>query len=508
MSSSQYNRIQVRRHKSNTFKMVFDNKFSTNFGRLTPIFVKEVLPNDVWNIRTSTLVRFAPMMAPIMHNVDVFVHYFFVPNRIVWSGWEDFISPDLVKSTPPAWPHLLDPGPFDPGSLPDYLGLPTDVQLPGVSAIPFAGYQKIYQEYYRDQNLENDVNCVLVNGSNNSNSDLWQLRYRAFEHDYFTSNLPFAQKGPAVELPLGEFPDVGIIKYDPSPSSGVDSWVTAEGHAFVGVSSDVEAVSPNEDYLYADTSSLTATAATINDLRVAMRLQEWFELAARGGSRYTEQLRSFWGAFPKDSRLQRPEFLGGSKARVIISEVLQTSGTIEGTDDTPQATMAGHGISASNGKYVRYRADEHGFLFGILSIMPRTAYFQGIHRQWSRTSWDDYAWPQFAHLGEQATLNKEIYVGNDGLDDDVFGYMPRYSEYRSALSEVHGDFRTSLKFWHMAREFSSRPNLNSTFIKCTPTSDDIGRIFAVRDSTDKLWCCAEHVVFAKRNLPKYGTPAL
>lgn len=519
MSFNQFNRIQVRRKASNWFDLSHDNKLSTNFGRLTPVLVKEVLPNDVWQMRSSTLVRFAPMLAPIMHNVNVFVHYFFVPNRIVWDSWEKFISPDLIKETPPAWPHFsYAAGTSLPTKgLPDYLGLPSGRDgLGAVSAIPFGAYQMIYQEYYRDENLENDALYKLVNGSNNANlAALSQLRNRSWEHDYFTSNLPFAQKGPAVNLPLGGEAD---IIADPSgppfnaafvlhATTGLPASGALNADSLSGVLEDASNTSsfidPNGS-LVADLS--TATATTINDLRVAMRLQEWFELAARGGSRYTEQLRSFWNARPSDSRLNRPEFLGGTKASVIISEVLQTSATVTG--ETPQATMSGHGLSAANGKYIRFKAEEHGFIIGIMSILPRTAYFQGIHRQWTRQTWDDYAWPQFAHLGEQAVLNKEIYSANDSQNDATFGFLPRYSEYRTALSEVHGDFRTSLKFWHMAREFASRPNLNNTFIRCAPSSDGINRIFAVQDESDKLWCCVEHDIKVRRMLPKYGTPTL
>lgn len=509
MSGNVFNTVQMRKPSANWFDLSHDFKFSTDLGRLTPTLVEEVLPGDVFNMQSETLIRFAPMVAPVMHTINVFTHYFFVPNRIIWPNWEKFISPDLSKDVPPAWPHLNLSAAQAEASLSDYLGVPTGVANIGpVSALPYAAYQCIYNEYYRDQNLMAPVSFSLVNGDNGgSNSDLITLRRRSWNHDYFTSALPFAQKGPAVDIPIGTFDDVSIYKYNASPPSGVDSWATSNDHAFVE-DTNVTAMpgGATENYLYAQTSDLTqASATTINDLRVAMRLQEWFEKAARGGSRYVEQLQVHWNVRSSDARLNRPEFLGGVRNPVIISEVLQTSQT--GT--TPQANMAGHGISAAPGKRIRYRAEEHGFIIGIMSVMPRSAYQQGLARKFTRESWEDYAWPTFAHLGEQAILNKEIYVdGADGLNDDVFGYIPRYSEYRYSPSRVSSFFRSSLSFWHLGRIFANRPLLNSAFVTMNNTSDSMNRIFAVSSGVGKLWCHVYHNNKVYRKLPKYGTPTL
>lgn len=501
----------IRRVRRNSFDLSHDVKFSGTMGKLIPTLLQEVLPGDSFKINSENLIRFAPMVSPVMHSIKCFTHYFFVPNRIIWDRWEDFVSPDLSKETPPQWPYVgVTIGASDlsrKGSLWDYLGLPTSQTSMSyqsqVSAIPFAAYQRVYNEYYRDQNLITEINDKLNSGSNNSNvANLLVLRKRAWMHDYFTAALPFQQKGPAVGIPFGiDYDDVEVrLK---STNTGQAQWTTT-GNATAatvttGATNEIPQV--NDGRLIAQTSTLSGTSqSTISDLRLAMRLQEWFELAARGGSRYVEQLKVFWNVNSSDKRMNRPEFLGGTRVPVVISEVLQTSSS-DGT--TPQGTMAGHAISGSYGNTIRYRAEEHGFIIGIMSVMPNTAYQQGIHRSWSRASWEDYAWPQFAHLSEQPILNKELYIANDAKDNDTFGFIPRYSEYRYTPSRVAGEFRDTLAFWHLGRQFSNRPLLNQDFIECNPSN----RIFAVTTG-DNLWCHTYHKIRVKRALPQYGVPTL
>jgi len=528
--------VQMRKPSQNTFDLSHDLKYSMKMGTLTPVLLQEVLPGDVFNINTQTLVRFAPMVSPVMHSIRVFTHYFFVPNRIVWDNWEAFISPDLSKDMPPAWPTLRfsNENTFEVGSLGDYFGLPTGVPVDTgtVSAIPFAGYNKIYNEYYRDQNLQvplaESLEDGAVNGFANAHNvhDYGTLMNRAWQHDYFTSALPFAQKGPAVDLPVAGFNDVEVYAQRVPGQSFGGQLMKQDGTNFAdsyfvnavkaptfganlsvddnpsGTAGDSPVYYDPAGSLLARTSDINQTSATINDLRVALRLQEWFEKAARGGSRYVEQLMVHWAVRSSDARLNRPEFLGGAINPVIISEVLQTSESA----DTPQATMAGHGLSAGSGKRIRYYAEEHGYIFGIQSILPTTAYQQGLPRHFSRKSWEDYAWPTFAHLGEQAILNQELYYDRaDAQNEETFGYIPRYSEYRYTPSRVAGDFKTSLSFWHMGRIFDNRPNLNAEFIASDPTK----RIFAVQDDdVASLWCHSYHKVYVKRKLPRYGTPTL
>lgn len=491
------------------FNLSHDVKFSMNMGILTPTLIQEVLPGDDFTIRSETLIRFAPMVAPVMHNINVWTHYFFVPNRLVWANWEKFITANNGEDTVPASPFLrMVNHEFDNGSLADYLGVPTQVPLSAdISAIPFSAYQLIYNEYFRDQNLIDEVGYKLIDGNQTPNpiiGSLLTLRKRAWQHDYFTASLPFAQKGGAVTIPLMAEP-IDVPVYAQARVNNPE-WEAsgAQDLSVIGGTNPSIPPSANHGRLYAQTSILEADAATINDLRRAFRLQEWLEKMARGGSRYVETLLVHFNVHSSDKRLNRPEFIGGTKAPVIISEVLQTSETV----DTPQGSMAGHAITASGGATKKYRAEEHGYIIGITSVMPTTAYQQGIPRHFSRTSYLDYAWPTFAHIGEQEVLNKEIYANaTDGLDNETFGYVPRYSEYRYNPSRVAGDFRESLAFWHLGRIFENRPQLNQDFVECTPRKD----IFAVADDApdaQSLWCHIYHNIYAYRKLPKYGTPTL
>lgn len=483
-------------------------------GELIPVLCSDVLPGDVWRLRSQPLNRFAPMLAPIMHSVNVHLHCFFVPNRIVWPNWEDFISPPKANSTPPAHPFINaqfgSGAVWQKGSLADYLGLPVQQSSVGVvtpvNAIPFAAYQKIWNEYYRDQNLQCEVTDTLTNGSN-AGAVLATLRNRSWMHDYFTGSLPFAQKGAAVSIPVDFDGEAPVYRNN---STAATFNLTGSSTPATGTTASVaniqSSLGQQPNSLYVDLSSAGAVnSGTINDLRTAMRTQEFLERQARGGSRYIEQIRMQFGVKSSDARLQRPEYIGGVSSPVIISEVLQTSETTG--SGTPQATMAGHGYSASKGYNMRYYAEEHGYIFVIMSVTPKTAYQQGIPRHFSRRDMYDYAWPVLAHIGEQEVLNKELYVANDGQNENTFGYVPRYSEYRYIPSHVAGDFRDNLNFWHLGRTFANRPQLNADFVQIKPV--DTKRIFAVQDANiDSLWC---HVFFdlrVSRLLPKYGTPTL
>ncbi len=512
MARNIFNTIQVRKPKTSNFDMSHDLKLGMKMGTLTPVSVLECIPGDKWNIRTEVMLRMAPMVAPVMHNVTVTTHYFFVPNRLVWPNWEKFITDNNGKGNVPAPPMMnaITAEQAISGSLLDYLGLPIGKAIPAgkVSAIPFSAYQLIYNEYYRDQNLMPDLgkngegSIILGDGiqSTYKSDTLRFLRRRAWEHDYFTASLPFAQKGDAVDVPISFDNNVPIvINQTASPGSlapigsGPDAYVQRQ---------NLDGANDAKLYAWTDGQENAEGDLTINNLRRAFRLQEWLEKMARGGSRYIEQVLVHFGVRSSDRRLDRPEYLGGNKQPVIISEVLQTSSSDE---TTPQGTMAGHGISASTGKNITYFCEEHGYIIGIMSIMPKTAYQQGIPKHFIRTSHLDYAWPTFAHIGEQEVLNKELYYDPaDGKDDEVFGYVPRYSEYRYQPSRVAGDFRTSLNFWHLGRIFGTRPALNATFINCTPRND----IFAVKTDIQNVWGHCFHKIRVNRRLPKYGTPTL
>lgn len=505
MAKNIFNSIQLKKPKKNFFDLTHDVKLSANMGELVPILTLECVPGDKFDIGCESIVRFAPMTAPVMHRMDVSMHYFFVPNRILWPNWEKFITnngPNGTGETLVApYINLQWSWPQEIKNFFDYMGIP-----PGpaggvasrISALPFAAYQCIYNEYYRDQNLIEPLDYKLVDGSNDANGDLFYMRNRAWEHDYFTASLPFAQKGAAVDIPLGQIQDNAPIYRD--SNSVTPTTLTGTPYSVVVPGSNSPSTSTD---LFAATGGLEVEPTTINDLRRAYRLQEWLEKNARGGTRYIESILSHFGVKSSDSRLQRPEYITGVKTPVVISEVLNTSGTV---DQLPQGNMAGHGISVSSGRSGSYYCEEHGYIIGIMSVMPKTAYQQGIPRTYLKLDPLDYFWPSFANIGEQEVQLQELYAWTANKED-TFGYVPRYSEYKYMPSRVAGDFRTSLDYWHLGRIFDNEPTLSQEFVECTPV--ETNRIFAVTDpDSQKLYCHVLNKIQAVRPMPKYGTPTI
>jgi len=512
MAKNIFNSIQLKKPKKNFFDLTHDVKLSANMGQLVPILTLEVVPGDSISLGCESIVRFAPMTAPVMHRMDVTMHYFFVPNRILWDNWEKFITNNGPTGTGPELvaPYLdysqfvidnYETGSNQISKFLDYLGVPppNGSNVPArISALPLAAYQAVYNEYYRDQNLIPEVDYKLKDGNITGNANWWlrftSIRNRAWEHDYFTSSLPFAQKGAAVDIPLGAvngdaniYSNVGNTTLNGTPGSPYIVGDTQGGMTD----------------LWAQTDGLTVEPTTINDLRRAYRLQEWLEKNARGGTRYIESILSHFGVKSSDARLQRPEYITGVKTPVVISEVLNTSGT---EDQLPQGNMAGHGISVSSGKSGSYYAEEHGYIIGIMSVMPKTAYQQGVPRTFLKHDPLDYYWPSFANIGEQEVQLQELYAYTDNKED-TFGYVPRYAEYKYMPSRVAGDFRTSLDYWHLGRIFASEPTLSQEFIECVP--EDTERIFAVTDpDAQKLYCHVLNKIKAVRPMPKYGTPTI
>lgn len=512
MKDNIFTSVPTQKVGSNTFDMSHDRKFSMQFGEITPCFLMECIPGDKINLSTSQMLRFAPLIAPVMHQVTVYTHFFFVPNRLTWSNWEDFITGGRLGQDEPAFP-TIDFDTVNRGTLADYLGLPNSsfATTQQVSAMPFAAYQMVYNEYYRDQNLIDDIDFELVDGDNTSNTDLTSIRKRAWQHDYFTSALPFTQRGDEATIPLGTTADIisdtsasfvtGVRNQDNSVYAGSATTLRVDSSSNLERTGDGVAMRITGDGLQADLSN--ATASSIIDLRNAFKLQEWLEKNARGGSRYIENIKTHFNVNSSDARLQRPEFLGGASSPVTISEVLQTSANA--SEPTPQGNMAGHGISAGAGDNMNYFCEEHGYIVGMVTVMPKTAYQQGLPRHFRKYDKYDYYWPSFAHIGEQAINNWEIFMNGQSADDNVFGYTPRYSEYKFINSSVHGEFKSTLDFWHMGRIFSSRPTLNQTFIECNDS--EVERSFAVTDS-EKLYVHMYHDLKATRRMPYFGNPSM
>lgn len=504
-----FNTVKMSAPGKNVFDLSHDVKLSANMGNLVPTLCMECVPGDKVSLSCESLLRFAPLVAPMMHRVDVTMHYFFVPYRILWPNWEKYITNTKTDNVLPAFPFIhIGGGQYT--ELIDYMDVPMpgDGQSDSISAMPFAAYNKIWNDYYRDQNLQSEIVDQLVDGNNVANlAALTTLRKRAWEHDYFTSCLPFAQKGDPVEIPIGSQnvilnPDtVGqwqevkkASDYTTDAATGNAS-ISPAG-ALIDSALDGVVIDPKGTLITEDAGEAT----TINDLRTAFRLQEWLEKNARGGTRYVENILMHFGVRSSDQRMQRPEYITGTKSPVQISEVLNTTGTV----DAPQGDMAGHGVSVTTGGYGRsYYCEEHGYIMGIMSVMPKTAYQQGLPKHLIKINDPmEFYWPSFAHLGEQPVLNKEIYAFQDD-EEDTFGYVPRYAEYKFMSSRVAGDFRTTLDFWHMGRKFLTPPALNEAFISCDPTH----RVFAVTDpEQQKLWCHIYHKIKAVRPMPKFGTP--
>ena len=520
-----FSKVAMPRPQTNTFDLSHDRKFSGKIGELMPISVMEVVPGDKFNIKATNMTRFAPLITPIMHKASVYCHFFFVPNRILWPNWENFISGGEDGLADPTFPtvDLSIPTQYGVQTLADYLGLPTGNQLTDVSALPFAAYQKIYQDYYRDENLITKTDVSVSDGTQSATDtiELSSMKKRAWQHDYFTSALPWTQRGPEATIPLGT---TAPILYDNAGSLGTQVRNHVTGGTILNTTFDGPAAFETENsgtltanlpgLTYLDIDSSTnykadlsqATASSINDLRRAFRLQEWLERNARGGARYIEIITAHFGVRSSDARLQRPEFLGGSSTPITISEVLQTSANA--SEPTPQGNMAGHGVSVGSSNYVSYRAEEHGYIIGIMSVMPKTAYQQGVPKHWKKLDKFDYYWPSFANIGEQPIYNEELYHENTSRDQEVFGYTPRYAEYKYIPSTVHGTFRTSLNFWHMGRIFDAtdKPVLNADFIECDAT--EVDRVFNVPEGSEHLYVYLHNEVKATRLMPYFGTPTI
>lgn len=520
--------------KRNFFDLSHEVKMSAKFAYLYPVLCKEVLPGETWRNNSTLFARFAPMLAPILHRVDLWVHSFFVPTRIICEPWPDFITGGQQGTTVKTLPYwtpaglgtatgLDNPSQLQTGSLLDYLGFPSMPDLPPddlsteqFSILPIRAYQKIWNDWFRDPTFDTELvlnpelegNVTAVSYA----AGLFNLKSRGWEKDYFTAALPWAQRGVEVLMPISA---TGSVTYNPYSIVGPDT--VADGDIkvkSVGLENRL-ADSANADIRIENIASVLVDNAqtSINDLRRSIAIQTWLENNARGGARYNDQIRSHFDTIVPDFRLQRAEYLGGGKQPLIISEVVSTAESEAG----PLGEIAGHGISAGKTNSFGYRSSEHGFIISVLSVLPRTAYSQGVERMWTRTDKFEFAWRELANIGEQAIKNKEVYFSFDenekDEDNDDFGYIPRYSEYKFAQDRIAGDFKTTLGFWHLGRNFTVRPALGSNFTTMledggaeSSIEETFRRIFAVQDNTDYIWIQMYHKLSAMRPLPYFGVP--
>lgn len=531
--------VPSKKPTRNRYDLSHEVKTSGKFTYLYPMLLQETVPGDQFNDTTTIFLRFAPLLAPIMHRVDVITHFFFVPTRLLGGQmWESFITGGMDGTEAPVLPYITPEGiaangpaggavNFASGTLWDHFGLPVhNGAAPAawsqeqISAYPFLAYTKIFNDWYRDPNFT--VEVQLSEGTEGDMSALadegWMiLRRKSWRKDYFTSALAQPQRGAQVLMPLSGSGNVSfsdfmtLLKPD-------DTLPTAGGLVVAPVTGYMQNAA-NEQLHIADgvaTANITTSGVTINDFRVALATQSWLEANARGGYRYIDQIESHFAVRVPDYRLQRAEFLGGGRQPVRISETLSNMQQ-DGVFNGDLGSMAGHGVSVGKTNHFSYRCQEHGFIIGIFTVIPQSNYQQGMDRLWTRKSKFDFPWPELAHLGEQSILSKEIFysfaLADHADNQTTFGYTPRYAEYKFKNDVTSGDMRTTLDYWGLTRIFTARPVLDAEFTTTDENGDNsdeesMRRIFADQSGADYLWIQMFHKMSATRPFPYFGVPRL
>lgn len=529
-------------------KQVLDHPVftTTDFGKIIPILVEDVVPGDVFKCRTAAEIKLFPTLAPMKQGIEVRIDYFFVPNRLIWKDWQEFITggedgtSEVIKPYTYASDQLTTPG-----SLWDYMGLPPTIEagvrgndtdlIPDASVdvdtMPFRAYDLIYNEFYRDETLQEDQQIPLTGGYDRTQ---YTLHYRGYKKDYFTSALPWTQRGPQVTIPLtGTAPVTGKIEglTDDNQPYHRNSMGTSRFNAFInpygnqgdltsqttdtpilhnhGFKAEYPSQDPEEKQIDLSADLSKASAISINELRRLNSVQKWLERNARAGGRYVEQILSHFGVRTPDYRLDRPEYIGGQKQIIGMAEILQTSET--GT--SPQGSRAGVGFGNMLASSKKYHIDEHGWILGLMSIIPaQNIYADGYPRKYTRKTKFDYYFPEFQNLGEQAILNQELFgyalSGSDPMNGS-FGYTPRYAEYRYHPGHVTAQMRTSMAYWNMARLFNEQPTLSEQFISTYNTLEDFDRLFPTQETLgDRFIVYMQHYERLKRPMQKNPNPSL
>lgn len=545
MSNKLFTTVSREKIPVSVFPAGGERKLSMNMGAIIPIYCKETVPGDTFRASTEALIKFAPLKAPVMHRLRAYIDYFFVPNFQLSKVFGDFINPAVNTPSNPVFLPTFKPselnaqGKLDISSLADYLDLPvqqtawkeSSTSRP-LSVLPFMCYQHIYNTYFRDQTLqpidgvdpdssslylegdqEVQGNVKPSTGSLNQYKQLFTLRYSAWKKDYFTSALPTPQAGPDVEIPF--VPGTIVSDGTPFALEGMDAQLEQDeknvnifGNGDLFVNQEGEEAEIQNTLTYSSGLEISATSGglTVNNFRQLFAIQHFKELYARGGKRYPEVTHNFFGVRLPDLYVDRPAYLGGMYQDVSVGEVLQTSQSTTGDSGSAQGYRAGVASAYGKSKTIRYFCRMHGFIMGVLRVLPEATYMQGIERMWTRDNVYDYPWPQFANIGEQEIYNRELFVDGTSADDEVFGYAPRYAEFKDSCSHVNGDFRDSLRYWHFGRNFATRPRLNEDFIMASQVSTDP---FNVTDPTvDKLYVHLYTKASVRRSLPFYGTPGL